>query len=94
MQRNVVAADIHIVRHTISLYGVRTTAFHVSSVSPGAKPPSALGAWNAIAKTISVGTTKNSSSHMNDGSVVSTSDQFLFPVSFKALGVYHIHAKR
>ena len=34
--RKVVAADIHIVRHTISLYGVRTTAFHVSIVKPGA----------------------------------------------------------
>ena len=45
--------------------------------------PRALGAWNAIPNTISVGMTKKSSNHTNDGMVVSTSVQFLFLFSFK-----------
>ena len=52
-------------------------------VKPGAMPPSALGAWNAMPNTISVGITKKSSNHTNDGMVVSTSVQFLFLFSFK-----------
>ena len=56
---------------------------HVSIVKPGAMPPSALEAWNAIPNTISVGMTKKSSNHTNDGMVVSASVQFLFLFSFK-----------
>lgn len=71
---NVVAADIQIVRQTISLYGVLSTARQVSSVIPRENPPSASGAWNAIPSTISVGMTKSNVNHANDGSVVSISE--------------------
>ena len=74
MQMKVVAADIHMVRHTISLYGVRSTAFQVSSVMPDEKPPSASGAWKAMQNTMSVGMTKNNISQRKDGSVVSISE--------------------